>query len=105
MSDRIWNRFLTERDKLVFTASGYGTRGGFGKRPALLVVDVNYGFVGDRSEPILDSIKGWMNSCGEDGWKAVAVIKEVVRAGKKHPNNLYNWRSARRWVGSGRMGL
>jgi nicotinamidase-related amidase len=83
MSDRIWNKFLTERDKLVFTASGYGARGEFGKRPALLIVDVNYGFVGDRPEPILDSIKRWMNSCGEDGWKAVAVIIEVVRAARE----------------------
>ena len=40
---RIWDEFLTERDKQVFAASGYGVRGGFGKRPALLIIDVNYG--------------------------------------------------------------
>ena len=34
MSQPIWNQFLTERDKAVFAASGYGARGGFGKRPA-----------------------------------------------------------------------
>lgn len=80
MSERIWDQFLTERDKEVFAASGYGTRGGFGERPVLLVVDVNYGFVGDKPEPILESIKRWMNSCGEDGWKAVAVIKKLIAA-------------------------
>ena len=36
MSEPIWNKFLTDRDKAVFGASGYGARGGFGKRPALL---------------------------------------------------------------------
>lgn len=78
MAENIWDTFLTERDKQVFEAAGYGTRGGFGRRPALLVVDVNYGFVGDKPEPILESIKRWMNSCGEDGWKAVAVIKKLI---------------------------
>jgi len=74
----IWNAFLTERDKQVFAASGYGARGGFGKRPALLVIDVNYGFVGDRPEPILESVKRWMNSCGEEGWAAVGVIARLI---------------------------
>ncbi len=82
MAERIWDKFLTERDKQVFEAAGYGARGGFGKRPALLVVDVNYGFVGDKPEPILESIKRWMNSCGEDGWKAVAVIKKLIAAAR-----------------------
>jgi hypothetical protein len=48
MSEPIWSEFLTERDKAVFTASGYGVRGGFGKRPALLIIDVNWAFCGDR---------------------------------------------------------
>ena len=78
MAENIWDKFLTERDRQVFEAAGYGARGGFGRRPALLVVDVNYGFVGDKPEPILESIKRWMNSCGEDGWKAVAVIKKLI---------------------------
>ena len=54
MSEPIWNKFLTERDKAVFGTSGYGARGGFGKRPALLVIDVNWAFCGDRPEPILE---------------------------------------------------
>ena len=78
MSEPIWNQFLTERDKAVFAASGYGARGGFGKRPALLVIDVNYAFCGDKSEPILESIKRWRNSCGEESWPAVAAIRSLI---------------------------
>jgi nicotinamidase-related amidase len=74
----IWDRFLTERDRQVFAASGYGARQGFGKRPALLVVDVNYFFCGDRPEPILESIKRWRNSCGEEAWKGVAAIRRLL---------------------------
>lgn len=78
MTTRIWDKFLTERDKTIFAASGYGARGGFGARPALLVIDMNYGFVGDKPEPIMESIKRWMNSCGEDGWKAIEGIKPLL---------------------------
>ena len=86
MSERMWDKFLTERDKEVFKTSGYGARGGFGKRPALLVIDVNWAFCGDRPEPILDSIKRWRNSCGEDAWPAVDVIRSLID--KAHAKNL-----------------
>lgn len=82
MTERLWDKFLTERDKAVFAASGYGAQGGYGERPALLVIDVNYNFTGDRPEPILDSIKRWPNSCGEDGWNAVPRIRRLIDAAR-----------------------
>src|SRR5215470_8900385 len=78
MSEPIWNQFLTERDKAVFATSGYGARQGFSKRPALIVIDVNYAFCGDKPEPILESIKRWRNSCGEDAWAALPYIKALI---------------------------
>jgi maleamate amidohydrolase len=78
MSEPIWNQFLTERDKAVFATSGYGARQGFGKRPALLVIDVNYAFCGDKPEPILESIKKWRNSCGEDAWVSLKYIRALI---------------------------
>ena len=78
MSEPIWNQFLTERDRAVFAASGYGARGGFGKRPALLVIDVNWAFCGAEPEPILESIKTWRNSCGADAWVALDYIKPLI---------------------------
>ena len=86
MSERIWDKFLTPRDRAVFAASGYGARGGFGKRPALLVVDVSWGFCGDRPEPILESIKRWRNSCGEDAWTSIAFIRKLID--KAHERKL-----------------
>jgi nicotinamidase-related amidase len=78
MSERVWDRFLTERDKAVLKAAGYGRRAGFGRRPAVLVVDVNYAFAGDRPEPILQSIRRWRNSCGEESWAAIEVTRRVL---------------------------
>ena len=79
-SPRIWDQYLTDRDKQVFAASGFGARAGFGKRPALLVIDVSYGFAGDKPEPILESIKRWSNSCGAESWDAIARIGELRSA-------------------------
>lgn len=76
--ERIWDKFLTERDKAVFKAAGYGAHAGFGKRPALLIIDVSYGFAGDKPEPILDSIKRWSNSCGAESWGSIQVIKTLA---------------------------
>jgi nicotinamidase-related amidase len=82
MSEPIWNKFLTERDKAVFAAGGFGARAGFGKRPALLVIDVNWAFCGERSEPILQSIKRWRTSCGEDAWVALPYIERLILAAR-----------------------
>jgi maleamate amidohydrolase len=80
-----WDDILTIRDREVFSLSGYGKRAGFGQRPALLVIDVNYNFVGDRPEPILDSVKRFRNSCGAEGWEGVRHIAELIaECRKKH---------------------
>jgi nicotinamidase-related amidase len=90
MSEPIWNKFLTERDKEVFAAAGYGAKSGFGKRPALLVIDVSYAFTGDRPEPIMESIKRWRNSCGEESWVAIGHIRRLLdRAHEKELPVIY----------------
>jgi len=82
MSEPIWNRFLTERDKAVFAAGGFGARAEFGKRPALLIIDVNWAFCGEQPEPILESIKRWRTSCGEEAWVALKYIKSLIDAAR-----------------------
>jgi nicotinamidase-related amidase len=90
VGERVWDQFLTARDREVFAAAGYAQPMGFGKRPALLIVDVNYHFCGDRPEPILDSIKRWPNSCGEDAWAAIPHIQALLRAARgKGPPVVY----------------
>ena len=82
MTEPIWNKFLTERDKAVFAAGGFGARAGFGKRPALLVIDVNWAFCGEWPEPILESIKRWRTSCGAEAWVALEHIKSLIEAAR-----------------------
>jgi nicotinamidase-related amidase len=79
----VWDAFLTERDRRIFDAAGYGSRGGLGQRPVVLVIDVNYNFVGDHREPIEDSVRRWRNSCGEEGWQAVDHIQELLAVARE----------------------
>jgi nicotinamidase-related amidase len=82
MSAPVWDAFLTDRDKAVFNASGYGARAGFGKRPAVLVVDVNYAFCGDKREPVLESIKRWRQSGGEEAWDALPILARIIEVAR-----------------------
>jgi maleamate amidohydrolase len=75
---RIWDPFLTERDRAVFETAGYNAHAGYGARPALLIIDVNYAFCGEKPEPILDAIKTWRTSCGEDAWTALDAIQPLL---------------------------
>ena len=85
-----WDDILTERDKEVFALSGFGKKAGLGQRPALLIIDVNYNFTGDKPEPILESVKRFRTSCGEEGWEAVYRIRELLaEARKKHLPTFY----------------
>ena len=82
MASRTWDDVITARDRAVYDAAGYGQKGGFGKRPALIVVDVTYDFCGDESEPILDSIQKFRNSCGEAAWEALPKLRQLIDAAR-----------------------
>lgn len=104
MSERVWDKFLTERDKKVFEKAGYGNLGGFGKRPAVVVIDVNMAFCGDEPEPILDAIEKSRNCCGEDAHKALPYIKSLRdKAHEKGVPVIYttDFRRADNWDSGG----
>jgi nicotinamidase-related amidase len=75
-----WEEFLTARDKQLLSASGRGAREpfGFGRSPAIIVVDDYYSTLGIEREPILESVKTWPNSCGLEGWEAIDRTVELL---------------------------
>lgn len=75
-----WRGVVPAEDLAVYEAAGYGRRDAPGTRPALIVIDVTYGFVGRRPAPLLESIATYPNSCGDAGWAAIPRIAEVLRA-------------------------
>jgi maleamate amidohydrolase len=51
---------------------------GIGRRPALLVIDVQYRSMGEQPLPIQEAILTLPTSCGEYGWRAVPHIARLV---------------------------
>lgn len=60
--------------------AGYGAAMGYGKKPALALIDVAWAFCGDRPEPVRQSIKRWPNSCGLSAWQAIDRMQHLLAA-------------------------
>ncbi|MGD9920886.1 MAG: isochorismatase family protein [Pseudorhodoplanes sp.] len=74
-----WVNLVTDADVAVYEAAGFGQPTGLGKRPALLVVDVQYRTAGSRSMPILQAIKEeYRTACGEYAWRAIPNIAKLI---------------------------
>lgn len=100
----IWDDVITERDRRVYEQIGRGERIGFGNKPALILVDVNYNWVGDHPEPILESIKLYPASCGQEGWEAVYQMASLLPLARDKRVPVIYSTSDRRLAGVGGRG-
>src|SRR5690349_8053661 len=75
---KVWDEFLTDRDREVFGEAGFGQGAGLGSKPALLIIDVSYDFSGHKREPVQDSVKTWKLSCGEEAWDAIHHTETLI---------------------------
>jgi nicotinamidase-related amidase len=79
-----WDDVLDDTDRAVFQAAGWGRRAGFGKRPAIIVIDVNYNFAGDNDDPVLESIKRWRYACGPEAWtRSIPAIQRILEVSRR----------------------
>lgn len=61
-----------------YEAAGFGRPVGLGRRPALLVIDVQYRTVGDTPKPFDEALADYPTACGEVGWQAVGQISRLL---------------------------
>lgn len=83
MNNKIWDAYLTDTDKEVYDKAGFGKSVGFGQRPAILVIDVQYRTIGEKPAPILEAMDSYPTACGEKGWEAVSHIKRILDAARE----------------------
>jgi nicotinamidase-related amidase len=77
----VWDDLLTEDERKVFDV--FRQPKTLGTRPAILVIDVNYAFVGRQPENIVASVQDYRTSCGERGWEGVANLQTFLATGRK----------------------
>ena len=73
-----WDGVVTEEEKEIYRAAGFGKPSGMGNRPALLIIDVQYRTVGTRPAPFREAVKEFPTACGQVGWDAVHNIEKVL---------------------------
>jgi maleamate amidohydrolase len=73
-----WDAIIPQSEKDAYRAAGFGRRTGLGKRPALLIIDVQYRTVGTEPRPFWEAIKEFPTACGQVGWDAVPHITRLL---------------------------
>lgn len=83
MTMRPWQTVFPGEERAIYEKGGYGQRQTLGERPALLIVDVTYSFIGRTRQNVLASIEEFRTSCGEVGWEALPRIRRVLEAARR----------------------
>jgi maleamate amidohydrolase len=78
---RIWDKYLSDADK-EHLVTAKRSPVGFGKKPALLLIDLYRAVFGDHPEPLMQAIKTWPSSCGMAGWNALPRIQTLLAAAR-----------------------
>jgi maleamate amidohydrolase len=74
----IWDDVISDDEQKAYAAAGFGRQSGLGKRPALLIIDVQYRTVGTERMPFYEAIKEFPTSCGDVAWDAVDAIVPLL---------------------------
>ncbi|MGB8437495.1 MAG: isochorismatase family protein [Burkholderiales bacterium] len=73
-----WDGIISEEEQKAYHAAGFGRPSGVGKRPALLIIDVQYRTIGTTPKPFWESVKEFPTSCGDIGWNAMRNIAMLL---------------------------
>ncbi|VCU68403.1 Maleamate amidohydrolase [Pigmentiphaga humi] len=74
----IWETIIPERDRAASRLAGFGRPSGLGRRPALLIIDVQYRTVGTRPMPFEEAVQEFATSCGQTAWDAIPHIAALL---------------------------
>lgn len=73
-----WAGVISAEDESRYERAGFGRSSGLGTRPALLIIDVQYRTLGNTPKPFDQALEDYSTAVGEEGWKAVDHIKELL---------------------------
>lgn len=81
-TQRVWDRYLSEQDKTHAALKPHKPID-FGKKPALLLIDLYRWVFGDKPQPLLETVDEWPGSCGMAGWNALPHIQKLLQAARE----------------------
>ncbi len=74
----VWEGVISPEEVEIYQRAGFLREFQLGARPALLVIDAQYNFCGDRPEPVAESAARYRFSCGEYAWQSMPHIERLV---------------------------
>lgn len=74
---RPWQTAVPAEDREIFDRGGFGQRQEWGRRPAVIVVDVCASFLGPR-KPTAEAVSAVATSCGQVGWDTLPTIRRLL---------------------------
>ncbi len=82
MTERVWDRYLTEQDRRALAKAPKAPRDldAFCHRPALVLIDFFRGVFGDRPQELVEAMDTWPNSCGLAAWEAIPPTQRLLGA-------------------------
>ncbi|MGX1786542.1 isochorismatase family protein [Bosea sp. NPDC055332] len=75
-----WHGVIPPEEERRYGAAGFGQRGGCGRKPALLVIDVQYRTTGSTPAPYEQAVREYPTACGDAAWNAVGQIRPLLGA-------------------------
>lgn len=76
-----WDEMLTPEDRAVIERGRWAQRAGFGKRPALILIDCQYYMTGIRGAP--DNAEKYPLACGETAFPATDQMARLLAAARE----------------------
>ena len=96
---RIWENVLSDVDKIVIDKGHYGQSRGFGKKPLLLIIDLQPNYIG-ADKPIEEQLDQYPSGGGKAAWEGVRRILSLRDAAREtgvpifYTRNVQNTTSA-----------
>lgn len=78
-----WEAVVPESEREIYSLAGFGKSARWDGRPALVVVDALWSFIGHKPVNVLEAIKEYPTACGKPGWDGmdkIAIALEFFRA-------------------------
>ena len=74
-----WDKYLGDEDRETVARGGWARLGGFGERPAVLVIDAQNYMVGERDA---NDPETYPLSCGQAGWQSLDHIRAHIETAR-----------------------
>ncbi len=78
--DHPWSDVISADDEQRYERAGFGQPSGWGERPALLIIDMQYRSVGSSPMGFYEALEEYTTSCGDVGWAAMDQVVRLLAA-------------------------